>query len=395
MDGTHAAARAGARPTLDDRSLLEGLLEGPAPRPAWAAPASLRAARARCAAAPAWTTVSRRAGRPALAAATLLLAGGLVAASVGVAPARAETGGATPAAAALVAAPAASPQAALARGALAGLRVAPAGDVALLARLMAAPAPSRADTALLATMLASEPEDVPAAVVAAPPAAVSFATVARLPAAALSYSAAVRQLPMITLADNVPPPAPRVVAATAQQQPAPPGYVAPPGYRDGQYLGGQYPGLAPGQFPPTTARPTTTRPAAARPATAPAVYVVRAGDTLSAIALRFYGDVRYAPRIWDANYRVIGANPNAIFVGQRLTLPGLTVQVARPATPLPARGPIAQRSNYTIQPRDFLRWISQRAYGNEMLWPEIYNANRRVLGPNPDLIYPGVTVYIP
>ncbi|HMQ34826.1 MAG TPA: hypothetical protein PKD53_29165, partial [Chloroflexaceae bacterium] len=67
----------------------------------------------------------------------------------------------------------------------------------------------------------------------------------------------------------------------------------------------------------------------------------------------------------------------------------------RPATALPARGPIPAPSNYTIQPRDFLRWMAQRAYGNEMLWPEIYHANRNVLGPNPDLIYPGVTVRIP
>jgi hypothetical protein len=30
-----------------------------------------------------------------------------------------------------------------------------------------------------------------------------------------------------------------------------------------------------------------------------------------------------------------------------------------------------------------------------MFWPEIYHSNRNVLGPNPDLIYPGVRVYIP
>jgi nucleoid-associated protein YgaU len=122
--------------------------------------------------------------------------------------------------------------------------------------------------------------------------------------------------------------------------------------------------------------------------------VVRAGDTLSAIAVRFYGDARFAAAIWETNYRLIGANPNAIFPGQRLTLPAVGTRPA-PTTPLPARGPIAQRGFYTIQPRDFLRWMSDRAYGNERLWPEIYHANRTVLGPNPDLIYPGVRVYIP
>ncbi len=401
MDGTHAAARAGARPApYDDCSLLESLLAAhtaeAAPvyaAPAWAAAARLRAAPTRRRAAPASPTARKLSASPFAAAATLLLAGGIVAASVGVAPARAAMPVADPVAHAVALAPAVAPRAAA--GALRALKLAPAGDEALLARLLAEPAAQPNDAALLAELLASEPTAGDGAVVAAaPPAAVSFATVAKLPAAAFNYKPAAQALPMITLADNIPlpPPAPPpAVVAQAQQPPAPPGYVPPPGYRDGQYLGGQYPGLAPGQFPSSVGRPAarpTTRPVAA------GVYIVRAGDTLASIALRYYGDARYAAQIWDANYRLIGANPNAIFPGQRLTLPGLTVTV-RPLTPLPARGAIPAPSRYTIQPRDFLRWMAQRAYGNEMLWPEIYHANRNVLGPNPDLIYPGVTVFIP
>jgi nucleoid-associated protein YgaU len=198
---------------------------------------------------------------------------------------------------------------------------------------------------------------------------------------------------MISLADNIippPPPPPSTVIAQGQQPPPPAGYVQPPGYQDGVPFGGQI-GAVPGSSASrsSTARTSTTRLVAS-------VYVVRAGDTLSSIALRVYGDARRAPSIWEANYRLIGADPNRIFPGQRLTMPGLTTRaVVRPAELLPIRGSIAQQANYTIQPRDFLRWMAERAYGNEVFWPEIFRANRNVLGPNPDLIYPGVTVYIP
>lgn len=51
-----------------------------------------------------------------------------------------------------------------------------------------------------------------------------------------------------------------------------------------------------------------------------AVYTVAAGDTLSAIAARWYGDATQWPRIYEANRHQI-ANPNLIFVGQLLRVP--------------------------------------------------------------------------
>lgn len=427
MDSTIARVPVGAPQTLcvsfangpSDDALLAGLLAAPAPvlpgpparaaraeaspRPAWAAPARLRPARARCQPAPPWST-ARVVARPLAAAAALLLAGGSLASTYGAAPARAEATLAPAGLTSAVAAPAPGGTLAVRRaahtgaqaarahaGALATLHPASARDAALLAGLLEAPVAAPSMARGQAAALESEPPAAaPAAPVPAP--AVSFATVVRLPAAALAAPAVVvHQLPMITLAQNViPPPPPPAPVRGQAQQPAPPGYVQPPGYRDGVPFGGQ-PGAVPGS---SAARPPAGRPSTNRPTAS--VYVVRAGDTLTAIALRFYGDASRAPLIWEANYRVIGANPNRIVPGQRLTLPGLTTRpAARPPTPLPARGPIAQRANYTIQPRDYLRWMAERAYGNEVFWPEIFRANRNVLGPNPDLIYPGVTVYIP
>jgi nucleoid-associated protein YgaU len=50
------------------------------------------------------------------------------------------------------------------------------------------------------------------------------------------------------------------------------------------------------------------------------VYEVKPGDTLSAIAQRFYGKASLYPKIFEAN-RDILTNPDLIKVGQRLKIP--------------------------------------------------------------------------
>jgi len=50
------------------------------------------------------------------------------------------------------------------------------------------------------------------------------------------------------------------------------------------------------------------------------VYVVKSGDTLSAIAKRFYGDAEKWPNIYNANRDQL-TNPDLIKPGQRLKIP--------------------------------------------------------------------------
>lgn len=57
------------------------------------------------------------------------------------------------------------------------------------------------------------------------------------------------------------------------------------------------------------------------PAGAEQSYVVVAGDSLSKIAKRFYGDANKWPRIHEANRDQI-KDPDLIHPGQRLTIPG-------------------------------------------------------------------------
>jgi nucleoid-associated protein YgaU len=53
----------------------------------------------------------------------------------------------------------------------------------------------------------------------------------------------------------------------------------------------------------------------------PVRYKVQPGDTLSGIALHYYGAAAKWPKIYDANKATIGRNPNLIRVGATLVIP--------------------------------------------------------------------------
>ena len=51
---------------------------------------------------------------------------------------------------------------------------------------------------------------------------------------------------------------------------------------------------------------------------------MQAGDTLSSIALRTYGNSNLWSVIYNANQEVLGSNPNMIYPGQQLSIPAMT-----------------------------------------------------------------------
>jgi LysM repeat protein len=113
--------------------------------------------------------------------------------------------------------------------------------------------------------------------------------------------------------------------------------------------------------------------AAARPV---ARYVVQPGDTLSGIAARLA--VRGGwPALYAANRRVIGPDPDVVYPGAVLVLPGRTV-LAR----------------YTVATGDTLSAIAA-ALAVRGGWPVLYAANRRVIGPDPSVIRPGTVLVLP
>ena len=109
-------------------------------------------------------------------------------------------------------------------------------------------------------------------------------------------------------------------------------------------------------------------------------YTVQAGDSLFSIAQRAYGNGADWPIIYSANKQTIGPNPNVIRTGEVLTIPTLS----------PTPGDI-----YIVRQGDTLTSIAQSAYGNGNLWPLIYNANKQVIGSNPNIIQPGQVLHIP
>jgi LysM domain-containing protein len=110
--------------------------------------------------------------------------------------------------------------------------------------------------------------------------------------AVLAVSAAAAPLALITPAQAAPLPA----AGKAAPLPPP---VTPPQFLRGFKLAAQF----------RLARKLT-----------PATYTVARGDTLSGIAARFCGTASAWPRLYGANVKVIGANPNAITAGEKLAL---------------------------------------------------------------------------
>jgi nucleoid-associated protein YgaU len=55
----------------------------------------------------------------------------------------------------------------------------------------------------------------------------------------------------------------------------------------------------------------------------------------------------------------------------------------------------AGATTYVVRSGDSLSRIAKRHYGNAKLWPRIYEANRTLIGDDPDLIQPGQSLVLP
>jgi LysM repeat protein len=105
-------------------------------------------------------------------------------------------------------------------------------------------------------------------------------------------------------------------------------------------------------------------------------YLVQPGDTLSGIAARFA--VRGGwPALYAANRPLVGADPSVIQPGIVLMLPGAT-------TP----------THYTVKDGDTLSGMATE-FAVPGGWQALYAANRRVIGPDPNMIQAGTVLTVP
>jgi nucleoid-associated protein YgaU len=75
-------------------------------------------------------------------------------------------------------------------------------------------------------------------------------------------------------------------------------------------------------------------------------------------------------------------------------LPPPTPKPPKPVPP-PTPVPPVENRQYTVVAGDYLRKIAKKFYGDEAKWPKIYEANKKIIGPNPNLILPGQKLVIP
>lgn len=111
--------------------------------------------------------------------------------------------------------------------------------------------------------------------------------------------------------------------------------------------------------PPPAPTPTTGK------------YTVKSGDSLSSIAAKYGTN-------WQTIYAMNRdqlSDPNKIYPGQVLNVPGGTPSPAPPTT-----------TTYTVQSGDTLSGIAAK-YGTS--WQQIYAWNQGTIGPNPNFIKPG------
>jgi nucleoid-associated protein YgaU len=88
------------------------------------------------------------------------------------------------------------------------------------------------------------------------------------------------------------------------------------------------------------------------------------------------------------------ARPTIVVVAR--SVPASPSPAAR-STPAPGEPtPVpAVAAEYIVQEGDTMRGVAEKVYGDANLWPRIYDANRDLIGANPDAVQVGMHLRIP
>lgn len=116
-------------------------------------------------------------------------------------------------------------------------------------------------------------------------------------------------------------------------------------------------------------------------------YTIERGDCLWNIAKEHLGDGFKWQEIYELNQNVLGTNPDLIYPGTTIQLPGGGTEIASSTT--------AGAETYIVKPGDNLWDISREHLGSGTNWGDLYKANQDVIGANPRLIHPGQELTLP
>jgi len=131
------------------------------------------------------------------------------------------------------------------------------------------------------------------------------------------------------------------------------------------------------------------------------LYTWKAGDSFKSLAQTFYGAPLYVARLRAANE---GIDDTKLAAGTRVLVPSKAAMnevrgalgVAAPALGAAAAVSVPWTGGpYKIKDGDVLGTISQTVYGSAKHWQRIYDANKDLIGSNPNRLKVGMELRIP
>jgi hypothetical protein len=88
------------------------------------------------------------------------------------------------------------------------------------------------------------------------------------------------------------------------------------------------------------------------------------------------------------------ARPTIVVVAPVPSPSPISGSTRAPASPSsPSSGTVAEE--YVVVAGDTMRAVADKVYGDADLWPRIYDANRELIGPDPDALQVGMRLRIP
>lgn len=130
------------------------------------------------------------------------------------------------------------------------------------------------------------------------------------------------------------------------------------------------------------------------------VYTWKAGDTLKALAQKFYGSPLHVARLRAANEGIdeaqLGAGSKILVAVQPSSSAGQGAAAIKnnQADASKSNGAVVD-GTYTVKSGDVLGTISKNVYGTSKHWKKIYDANKDVIGEDANKLKVGMKLRIP